>query len=346
MENTPDLCAEITLRRERRLKADASAYQRNNPIASDADPDSCLRRQVLEIVAWQDKPILDDPWLMGLFAQGKKLEDQCKAWLLEDGFEVIHGQVPFELRHRKTGQKCMSGKQDFAIRWGDDVVTVEHKMVPQFAYENINSVDDFAQHEWMKKYPAQMQSYLIGSGDPKGMFMITDGRGQWKSFPVALDYDFAERVWSFAESVIDAVQDYTHSQPGLYDGKAINLEKLHTLPPYTTDQDQCEKCNFFGRTCNPEIKNVGAMALQSGELEQLLAEREKVMAAGKEYNKLDKKVKDHLKKLREDMGDDPQRLVVGAWTVEWTKRQYKEKTIEPEVKPAYHTWSPKIKWVG
>jgi hypothetical protein len=328
-----DLGAEITLRRERRLKADASAYQRNNPIASDADPDSCLRRQVLEIVAWQDKPLIDDPWLLGLFAQGKKLEDQCKMWLLEDGFEVVHGQVPFELAHRKTGQKCMSGKQDFAIKWGDDVVTVEHKMVPQFAYDNINSVDDFAQHGWMKKYPAQMQSYLIGTGDPRGLFMVTDGRGQWKSFPVELDYDYAERIWRRAEEVVEWVS------------RAAATERSE-LPPVTTDQDQCEKCAFFGRTCNPEITNLGALALQSGELERLLAEREKVMAAGKEYNKMDTAVKKKLKAIQEDMGDNPRRLVVGAWTVEWGKRQYKQKTIEPEVRMAYHTWSPKIKWVG
>lgn len=338
-----DLCEEIVARREKRLRTSADYYARNNPIASDIDPDSCLRRQVLEIVAWQDKPLLDDPWLRGMFEQGTKLESQAKQWLEEDGFEVVHGQVPFQLTHRKTGQKCLSGKQDFAIIWEGVKTTIEHKLVPQHLYDSINSPDDFAEQYWQRKYPAQMQSYLIGSGDAKGIFLITDGRGQWKPIPTELDYEYAERIWSFAESIIEHVNDWQY-----YDSVRAEtpLGKAGNLPLFTADQEQCEKCAFFGRTCNPELTNKGALALQSGELEALLAEREKVAAEGKAYKKFDEAVKKKLKALREDMGDDPRRLIVGAWTVDWGKRNFRQKTIEPEVVPAHHTWVPKIKWVG
>src|SRR5436189_236143 len=54
-----DLLIEIGRRREARLTSKSKAYPRTHPIASDVDPESCLRRQVLEVVAWEDKPLFE-----------------------------------------------------------------------------------------------------------------------------------------------------------------------------------------------------------------------------------------------------------------------------------------------
>jgi len=330
MDNSrTDLCTEIISRREERLKRRGSkAYARNNPIASDIDPDSCLRRQVLEIVAWQDKPLLDDPWLQGLFEAGNENENLVVQHLLNIGFKVIHQQVPFELKHRETGQLCLRGNIDGAIEWGGARPKFEVKLVSAWDLKKIYSIDDLLNDFWKKRYVAQMQAYLIGHAEETGLFILTNGRGEWKTLPVELDYEFAERIWSFAESIVEAVE----------------INKGHDdreLPAHTEDQEQCEKCAFFGRTCNPEIKNKGAMSIQSGELEDLLAEREKVLEQGKQYDKLDKAVK---KKLKEMNSQD--RMIIGAWTVEWKPRNYRQKTVEPEVIPAHTVWVPKIEYVG
>jgi hypothetical protein len=333
-----DLSEEIVLRRERRLRGKASAYPRNNPIASDIDPDSCLRRQVLEIVAWQDKPLSDDPWLQGLFEAGREAETQAVRWLMEDGFNVMHQQVPFELKHRQTGQLCLRGNIDGAIEWEGKKPKFEVKLVPPWDLDKITSIEDLLQDRWKKRYVAQMQAYLIGHGEEQGLFIFLNGRGGLRTIPVDLDYELAERVWQFAEKIVDAVRIYKEYDT-IYDRGPY-------LPDFTEDQDQCESCAFFGRTCNPEIKNVGALALESGELELLLSEREQLAEQGKRYKKLDEAVKKHLKKLQEEMGPNPRRLIVGAFTVEWGKRHYHKKVIEPEVKPAYDVWVPKIKYVG
>lgn len=310
-QEPPDLVDEIVLRRARRLKLRAKQYERKNPIASDIDPDSCLRRQVLEIVAWEDKPLLDNPSLQAMFEAGDWLENRCKLWLIEDGFDVIEGQTRFELKHRRTGEICLSGKTDFAIQWGVYKPRVEHKMVSPFIFNQIQEAGDFDQKKfpWMRKYPAQLQSYLIGQNEPWGLFMITDGRGDWRAIRVELDYEFAERIWSFAETIVEWVDVFRADE---------------SLPDFTKDQDQCARCPFKGRTCNPPEINDAPQILASGELEILLSRRDELKEDGKEYEKLDKAVKKSLKELRPNNG---KKLVVGDFVIEYAKQKRKTGAI-------------------
>ena len=53
-EIVEDVVGDIQRRRSARFDQDEEPYQRKNPIASDIDPDSCKRRQVLAIVKWNE----------------------------------------------------------------------------------------------------------------------------------------------------------------------------------------------------------------------------------------------------------------------------------------------------
>lgn len=304
---------EIQRRRTARFDADDGQYQRKNPIASDIDPDSCKRRQVLAIVKWDEaKPFGN--YLKARFETGRLLEREAGRELAGLGFEIIHQQVRFELKSRKTGATCLSGKIDGKI---DDAIEIpfETKSLHTTQYAGVNTVEDLLRHPWYRKYVFQMLAYLIGHGLEVGFFWLTDCLGHWKAIVVEIDYEAAERLWTFAEEIVDAVEEY---------------RKDETLPPFTEDQAQCLSCAFFGRSCQPEIQHEGIVMYQNGVLEQKLLEREELVEIGKEYKSVDAKIKKWLKDFETDeklKGKDL--VVIGDFIIEFTDRHRKGFTVEP-----------------
>ena len=275
-----DLLAEIARRRTARLTALSKAYARALPIASDIDPESCLRRQVLEIVAWQDKP-LPGAELQARFEVGNLVEREAIIALQKDGFEVVEQQTPFELVRRGTREPVLRGRTDGKIRWAAEKVPFEVKSMNPNIYGQINTLEDFDRYFWTRKYPNQLQAYLVGYEHPWGFLYLTDCLGHWKPIRMDLDYAMAERIWSFAESIDDGVKAY---------------RKDGTLPGFSERPSDCTHCDFFGRTCNPSIIEPGARFLSDPELLADLERREALIAAGaKKLDSLDKSIKERLK---------------------------------------------------
>ena len=308
---TDDLLVEILRRRTERLAGQAKAYARTIPIASDIDPASCARRQVLEIVAWQDKP-MPEADRQARFEAGIRAEEDIIIDLKRDGFRVVQEQVPFELKHRRTGEPCLRGKIDGKLEWKGQGVPFEIKSANPLVFNRIATVADFEHFWWMRgKYPSQLQAYLVGHGHEWGFWILTDCLGNWKPLRAALDYAHAERIWAFAESILDGVRAYRA------DG---------TLPGYTADPTQCAHCDFFGRTCNPDTINQGAQMLADPELEAQLARWCELREGHREYDGLDKRVKSALKTA---LPTQPEaRGIVGRFAVTITDR-----TVKAEAKP-------------
>jgi hypothetical protein len=305
-----DLLTEILRRRTERLAGQAKAYARTIPIASDVDPDSCARRQVLEIVAWQDKPVPEAD-RQARFEAGSRAEEDIIIDLKRDGFRVVHEQLPFELKHRRTGEPCLRGKIDGKVEWKGKPVPFEIKSAHPNIYGSINSTADWDRWWWTRKYPSQLQSYLVGHGHEWGFWILTDCLGNWKPLRADLDYALAERIWAFAESVLDGVRAYRA------DG---------TLPGYTADPTQCAHCDFFGRTCNPDTIEQGAAMLSDPELEAQIARWCELREPHREYDGLDKRVKSALKTALP--AQPTARGIVGRFAVTITDRP-----VKAEAKP-------------
>lgn len=305
-----DLLVEIVRRRTERLARKSKGYARTVPIASDIDPASCLRRQVLEIVRWQDKPLFEAS-TQARFEAGNIWEDQATIALKTDGFQVVAEQVPFELTRRGGGDVVLRGRIDGKIRWGLEEIPFEVKSMNPLVFDRISTVDDLARYWWTTKYVPQLQAYLVGHGHPWGFFYLTNMAGQWKALRVDLDYAMAERIWSFAESIVDGVQTYRA------DG---------SLPGYTPDATQCAHCDFFGRTCNPDTIEQGAAMLADPELEASLARWCELREPHREYDGLDRRVKDALKKALDVRPEA--RAIVGRFAV-----LIKDKPVKAEEKP-------------
>jgi hypothetical protein len=306
-----DLLAEIVRRRTERLAGQAKAYARTIPIASDVDPDSCARRQVLEIVAWQDKPVPEAD-RQARFEAGNRAEDDIIIDLKRDGFRVVQEQVPFELKHRRTGEPCLRGKIDGKLDWHGQQVPFEIKSANPLVFNRIQTVEDFDHFWWMKgKYPSQLQAYLVGHGHEWGFWILTDCLGNWRPLRAMLDYAQAERIWSFAESVQDGVRAFRA------DG---------SLPGYTKDVTQCGHCDFFGRTCQPDIIEQGARFLEDPDLQAQLERWNELRDPAKEYGSIDKRVKEALRKALP--GPDA-RGIAGRFAVQITERAVKGFEVKP-----------------
>ena len=275
-----DLLSEIERRRNERLTKKSKGYARTVPIASDIDPESCRRRQVLEIVRWQDKPLFAAS-TQARFEAGNIWEDQATIALKTDGFQVVAEQVPFELTRRGGGDVVLRGRIDGKIRWGLEEIPFEVKSMNPHVFDHVSTVEDLGRYWWTGKYVPQLMAYLLGHGHPWGFFYLTNMAGAWKALRVELDYAMGERIWSFAESIVNGVQTYRA------DG---------TLPGYTADPTLCAHCDFFGRTCNPDTIEQGAAVLNSPELEEALARWSQLRESHREYEGLDKRVKGALKK--------------------------------------------------
>jgi len=322
-----DLLAEIASREKARLEAKSKPYARTGPIASDIDPDGCLRRQVLEIVRWEDKPLFE-AHTQARFEVGNLHENEAIIHLKQAGFVVIEEQVPFELKRRGgSGEPCLRGKLDGKVLWEGEKIPFEVKSMHPNVFAATKGVEDLLRWWWTKKYLSQLQAYLVGYGEASwGFFMLTDCLGHWKLLRVDLDLAEAERIWAFAEEIADAVALARLVAPAL---------PGTDIAPYTSKPTECTHCDFFGRTCQPDLVQQGAAFMSDPDLLSSLERREKLKAAAHEYEALDKNVKTAIKV------SGVERAVAGSFMIEVSKAPRVGYAVKPSV-----TTTIKIERVG
>lgn len=294
-------------RRRAYYEGQGDRFQRNQPIASDLDPDSCLRRQVLEVVAW-DKKAPPSPELSEKFRAGRLAEEEVMAFLERDlRLKITEQQAPFSLVHQKTGQKVVGGKIDGKL-WPDvprGHVVVEVKRVSPWEFDRIGRYLDLFDRWWTRKWPPQIQLYMVGTGTEHGLFLLTDG-ARLKPVQVGLDLDVADRAWRHAEAIVDAIELF----------RMYEREGLQSLPAFTTDQAQCTRCPFFGRACNPPLVEQGARVIADADLESAIERWRELDEPHREHERLDKAIKEALRAGVPREAGARRLLLVGKFAVE------------------------------
>lgn len=316
------LVEDIRQRRDEWLENEKRIYPKDHPRASDLDPGSCFRRQVLSIVKWQDaKPFSAER--KARFQVGDALERQGLIELGFLGIRVTKQQFEFELYKRGTKEIAVRGKIDGIVllelgRFVRVEVPIEIKSMHPTQFAGINSVEDMLRHKWYRKWVFQMQMYLVGYGFEVGFFWITDCLGRWKAIVIEVDYELAERCWDFAERVLEA-RDKFRANP-----------ETEPLPPQTENTDECEGCEFFGRACQPEIQEEGVRMYHNGTLAAALRERAALEDSGKEYARVDRKVKKWLKDFEttEEL-KGKKSVLVGEFLIEFEERHRSGYTVKP-----------------
>lgn len=264
-----ELCREIEARRRAKYQAKTKPYPRSNPIASDIS--DCMRETVLGITHWQDRPEFPVEAIQRM-ERGNQIENWMIRELMELGYNVRVDQQPFELKDKK-GRVISRGKVDGFIQTGRRVFPLECKSMMPTIYAQINTQEDFDRYTFFRKYPRQLQSYLLANNLDQGFWIVDDLAGHWKLIPCHLDFGRAEKILQHVEGAVE------HLVNG-------------TLPDFHKDASVCLKCWAFKRVCTPPIAaGEGMQVIDDPELGLKLARIKELEEAHREYERYDKEVK-------------------------------------------------------
>ncbi len=237
----------------------------------------------------------------GNFAEqflGDIFEADAIRELQDAGYEVNCTQVSFSFQGRNK-ETLVTGHIDGMIkRAGDDgrAMPVEIKSMNQYDWEKMNCVDDLLHSDkhWQMKYPAQLTLYMLIADREEGLFLLFNKMTYVpKQINMKLDMAYAEALLAKAERI----------------NAAVLADEVPDRMPYT--DNLCGRCDFVD-VCLPGFEAAeGVEWIDDVVVEGLLEIREKVQDAASEYNRVDKKVKEILKR-------GPAKWAVGDWYVERT----------------------------
>ena len=255
----------------------------------------CERYLVHSIRDWnQKKP--HDPEVQFIFEGGNAIEDLAVKDFEDAGFKVYRPEPDKAIMESKPK---ITGHIDIRVDFGDGhVYTGEIKGLNIFDWQALNSIDDFykSRKPWIKKYPAQLMTYLYIKGEERGFFYLKSiPRFQPKLIWVDLDLGYMESILQKTERVEKHVANGTY-------------------PDRVDDLSICEHCPF-AHICLPDMNREEMEFLEDSYMVELLDRRDQLQDAKKEYDEADTL----LKKAYAER----EKLTVGDWLVigKWIERK-------------------------
>ena len=233
----------------------------------------CLRYLVLNRTRWQEKT-LHDTRLQTIFNEGN-LHEKAVLRLLENaGYNVIEQARAFEWK-----EYDITGHIDCKIVLNGKAPPTEIKSASSYMYDTINNIQDLynGKYHYLRKYPAQLNLYLLMDDKPEGLFIFKNKQtGALKEIPMSVDYDLGEKLIKKA--------------------MAINMHVAEdTLPDCIPwDEQICGDCGY-AHICLPEPKRDALEIKTDPELEVKIRKWFELKPHKSEYESLDKEIKAQLK---------------------------------------------------
>lgn len=269
----------------------------------------CERYLVYSITNWQDR-LPHDPGLEFVFEGGRLVEELAIKDFEEAGFKVYRPEPDRAIAESKPR---ITGHIDIRVDFGDGkVYTGEIKGLNRYDWQSINSVDDLLNSKkvWLRKYPAQLMTYLYIKGEERGFFYLKSIPGfQPKFIWVDLNLDYMEEILQKVERIERHIRE-------------------ETLPEGINDMDICEQCSFR-HICLPEIQAEALEITDNPEFEEKLNRWYELKETVKEYQELDREIK--------KAAEGKERLMIGDFLI--TGKLIERKGYE--VKPSSY-WQTKI----
>lgn len=232
----------------------------------------CERYLYLLLRHWDEqKP--HDVGLQNIFDLGNTLEEHTIKNIKEAGYEVITPTC----RSWKIDNPFITGREDIRIKdENGELIPVEIKGISPFEFVKLNTVEDFLKSKkpYIQGYPAQLFVYMLHFGKEKGFFALTNKlTGETKFIDVPFDYEYGEKLLQKAERIY----------------KCLETE---TPPEACEDISICENCSL-AHLCG-ECRRVPADIEVDDELNDLIKRKEELSAAKKEYEAVDKEIKEKV----------------------------------------------------
>lgn len=252
----------------------------------------CLKYLVLNRTRWQEKT-LHDVGMQFVFDEGHIQEEAVMRDLAAAGVQVVEQQRPF------TWEKFqLTGHIDGKVESNGKLIPLEIKSMSPFVFKTVNAAEDLlkSRYSHLKKYPAQLQLYMIMDSTEEALLILKDkSTGQLKEIPFTLDYEYCESILKRLEAV-------------------NNHTALRTAPDQEWDDSLCTGCGFL-HLCHPDRNGSELKFILDPELESKLDRRAALKPLADEYKALDEDIKDALR--------EKDRLAIGNWLVtgKWVERK-------------------------
>lgn len=243
----------------------------------------CIRFLVLSRLQ-PEKKELHDIGLQRIFDEGNLQESAVLREIQDAGFNLVEQQRPFEMKEIQ-----LTGRIDAKIAIEGKLIPLEIKSCSPNSFQVIKNAtpDDIknSKYSWIRKYPAQIMSYCLMDGKETGIIIFknkTTGEKCQKEF--AIDYDYMEGILKKLERVNECVAK-------------------NEIPPVEPIED-CKSCGFAKTVCFPgQDYGPGFEILTDQELIIKLDRREALKNAVKEYEEIDKELKEAFKGRSALIGD-------------------------------------------
>lgn len=319
LAQVPEIPIDIEKKVEEAYSKERRVYPcRSNRASALGHP--CERYLTYMRTSWEQQtlPPVDREFI---FEGGRMIEKYIAIPRLEKaGFTISNQGRDFEDK-----KYSITGHVDGMLGTGGEAgapqakYPLEIKGISPFEWEKIDSAEDMllSKRVWVRGYPAQLQLYLFLSEKPVGLFYLIN-KLTYKGKPIWLpiDYDFCEELVKKAERINKHVAE-------------------NTLPERTLKADTCMKCSFR-HICLPDLKNVeGIEFIDDAELEALIDRFEELRAGKKEYDAIDRQIK--------DMVEGRDNLNIGKWLI---SGQWIEKVIPAKEETTQKYWKKKIIRIG
>ena len=273
-------------------EAKIKQYPVNSNRASDLGH-PCLLYHVYNRTRWGEKT-LHDARVQLIFGMGNAVEDLAMQELREAGVKIIEQQRPFSWPEYQ-----ITGTVDCKILLDDEAPSAEIKSCSPYMFDKINTIEDLTKgkHLYLRKYPAQLTLYLLMDNKERGVFLFKNkSNGQYKEIWMNLDYALGETLLKRAEAINKHVAEKTLPNPPEYEA------------------DMCDKCGYI-HIC--PVFHVGkeTTIIDDEEIAGLLAEYERLKTYAKDYEAVEKVLKEKLS------GQD--KVLIGDWfiTGKWVDKK-------------------------
>lgn len=306
--DVPDIVEKLDEQTARRIKA----YPHPNNRASEAGH-PCVRFLVLSRLE-SDKKTLHDVGLQRIFDEGNLHEDALVREIQGAGFKLVEQQRAFEWKDIQ-----LSGRIDALISVNGSFVPLEIKSCSPNVFPSIKETtpEDMvnSRYSWVRKYPAQILLYMLMGGHDTGIMIFKNKTTGEKCQKV---FRLTDANLAYAEAVIKKLE-------------AVNGYVGRREVPPLERCDECRGCGFSKTICFPgQDYGPGIEILTDAELEEKLIRRAELESASREFEQIDKEVKEQLK---------GRSAVIGSFLVESKECQRKNYDIPADVKKQFESVS-------
>jgi hypothetical protein len=277
-------------------------YPVNSNRASDLGH-PCLRYHVYNRTRWNERS-LHDVGLQMVFDMGNDIERIALRELEEANIKVIEQQRSFEWKEYQ-----ITGHIDGMIL-GDDrkVYPFDIKSCSPYVFKTINTIDDLKNGKYihLKKYPVQLNLYLLMSGNERGLFLFKDKvSGAYKEIWMDIDYQLGEDTLKKCEAINGFV-----SRGELPDPIGFS-ENISGLCP-------------FRHICIPD--HVGKeVEVDTGELSEMLKTLYRLESSANEWEEVNKEISRLVEGKEKILAGDY--FITGKWIDRKGGSRYWKKSI-------------------